>query len=60
MYALIKTLFFAATITSISAYHGYYAEGGALEVGASSTRAVVYSSIVILIINYIITQLLLI
>lgn len=59
-YALFKTVFFAATITSISAYHGYYTSGGALEVGASSTRAVVYSSIVILIINYIITQLMLI
>lgn len=59
-YSLIKTLFFAFAITSISAYHGYYAEGGALEVGAASTRAVVYSSIVILILNYVLTQLLLI
>lgn len=59
-YALIKTVFFAAIITSVSSYHGYYATGGALEVGAASTRAVVYSSIMILIVNYIITQLLLI
>lgn len=59
-YSLIKTLFFAFAITSISAYHGYYISGGALEVGAGSTRAVVYSSIVILLLNYILTQLLLI
>ena len=59
-YALIKTIFFAFAITSVSAYHGYYADGGALEVGKSSTKAVVYSSIVILIINYVLTQLLLI
>jgi phospholipid/cholesterol/gamma-HCH transport system permease protein len=59
-YSLIKTLFFAFAITSVSAYHGYYASGGALEVGAASTRAVVYSSILILILNYILTQLLLI
>ncbi len=59
-YALLKTVFFAAIITSVSSYHGYYATGGALEVGAASTRAVVYSSIMILIVNYIITQLLLI
>lgn len=59
-YALIKTLFFAFVITSISAYHGYHAQGGALEVGTASTRAVVYSNIVILILNYVLTQLLLI
>lgn len=60
IYALIKTVIFAAVITSISAYQGYYTKGGALEVGASSTKAVVYSSVVILVLNYIITQLLLI
>ncbi len=59
-YSLIKTLFFAFAITSVSAYHGYYVNGGALEVGAGSTKAVVYSSIVILILNYVLTQLLLI
>jgi len=58
-YALIKTVFFAFIITSVSAYHGYMTEGGALEVGRSSTRAVVYSSIIILLFNVILTQLLL-
>ncbi len=58
-YSLIKTVFFAFIITSVSAYHGYYVEGGALEVGKSSTRAVVYSSVVILLFNVILTQLLL-
>ena len=59
-YALIKTVFFAFIITSVSAYHGYYTKGGALEVGQSSTKAVVYSSIMILVFNFILTQLLLI
>lgn len=59
-YALIKAIVFGFIITSISAYHGYYAGGGSLEVGEASTRAVVYSSVVVLIFNYIITQLLLI
>jgi phospholipid/cholesterol/gamma-HCH transport system permease protein len=59
-YALIKTLVFAFLITSISAFHGYYVRGGALEIGKASTRAVVSSSIFILLFNYIITQLLLI
>lgn len=59
-YALIKTVLFAFTITSIPAYFGYNVKGGALEVGAASTKGVVSSSVVILIINYIVTQLLLI
>jgi phospholipid/cholesterol/gamma-HCH transport system permease protein len=59
-YALIKTVCFAFIITTISAYQGYYTDGGALEVGRSSTRAVVHSSILILIMNYILTNLLLI
>jgi len=58
-YALIKTVVFAFIITSVSAYHGYYTRGGALEVGQSSTRAVVYSIILIMISNYVLTQLLL-
>lgn len=58
-YALIKTVVFAFIITSVPSYHGYYTSGGALEVGKSSTKAVVYSSIIILIFNFILTQLLL-
>ena len=52
-----KVITFAFLITSISSYFGYYTQGGALEVGKSSTSAVVYSSILILIFNFIITQL---
>lgn len=58
-YALIKTLFFAFIITSISSYKGYYVSGGSLEVGVASTKAVVISSIFILLFNVILTQLLL-
>ena len=58
-YALIKTVVFAFIISSVSAYHGYYTEGGALEVGRSSTKAVVYCSILILVFNFLLTQLLL-
>src|SRR4030066_1226730 len=48
VYALIKTVFYAFIITSVSAFQGYYVKGGALEVGRSSTRGVVYSSVLIL------------
>jgi len=58
-YAVIKTLFFGFIIPSISAYQGYYTKGGSLEVGQASTRAVVYSIIVLLLFNFILTQLLL-
>ncbi len=58
-YSLIKIAVFAYIITSISGFYGYYAEGNSLEVGRASTKAVVASSIVILIFNLILTQLLL-
>uniref|UniRef100_UPI0040567A6A MlaE family ABC transporter permease n=1 Tax=Alistipes sp. TaxID=1872444 RepID=UPI0040567A6A len=60
VYSLIKMAVFAFIITSISAYCGYYAAGNSLEVGRASTRAVVVSSIVIMIFNLILTQILLI
>ena len=58
-YSLIKTLFFAFIITSVSSYEGFFCTGGALEVGRASTKAVVYSSLMILLFNVILTQLLL-
>ncbi len=58
-YSIIKVLFFAFIITSVSGYQGYYVKGGAVEVGKASTRGVVYSSILILLVNVILTQLLL-
>ena len=58
-YSLIKTVFFAFIMTSISSFQGYYVDGGSLEVGRASTKAVVYSSILILLFNVILTQLLL-
>jgi phospholipid/cholesterol/gamma-HCH transport system permease protein len=58
-YALMKTIVFAFLIATISGYFGYNTKGGALEVGQSSTKAVVFSSIFIIIFNLILTQLLL-
>lgn len=58
-YSLVKICFFAVIITSISSFYGFFTEGGALEVGKSSTKAVVYSIILILLFNLILTQLLL-
>jgi len=58
-YSVIKTFFYAFMIISISSYFGYYTEGGALDVGKSSTKAVVNSMIAILVLNILLTQLLL-
>lgn len=58
-YGIIKTVVFAFIITSVSSFQGYYVSGGSLEVGRASTRAVVNSSVVILLFNLILTQLLL-
>lgn len=58
-YAIVKTLFFAFIISTISGFYGYKTNGGALEVGQASTKAVVYSSILIITFNLILTQLLL-
>jgi phospholipid/cholesterol/gamma-HCH transport system permease protein len=55
-YAFTKVIVFAFIITSVSSYYGYYTSGGALEVGKSSTNAVVYSSILILLFNLILTN----
>lgn len=59
VYALIKTIVFAFLITSIAGYEGFVVKGGAVQVGAASTRAVVWSSIMIILFNLILTQLLL-
>ncbi|MDE6445306.1 MAG: ABC transporter permease [Alistipes sp.] len=59
-YSLIKMAVFAYLIASVSAYFGYYAKGNSLEVGAASTRAVVAGSVVIMIFNLMLTQILLI
>lgn len=58
-YALIKTIVFAFIIVTVSAHHGYFTRGGALEVGKSSTQAVVYSIVLIMVSNLLLTQLLL-
>lgn len=57
-FSLVKTLFFGFMVSSIPAYFGYFVEGGAFEVGAASTRAVVTTNILILIGDLILTQLL--
>ena len=58
-FAMIKSVVFAFLISSISAYKGYFTQGGALEVGIASTSAVTNSCIAILLADYLLAALLL-
>ena len=55
-YAFIKTAFFSFILATIPSYHGYFMKGGALQVGKASTISFVWTSVTIIIINYLITQ----
>lgn len=58
-YAFIKTFIFGLLLSTIPSFHGYYMKGGALEVGKASTVSFVWTSVTIILMNYILTQLLL-
>lgn len=52
---LIKGAIFGLVITAISCHSGYTAEGGARGVGMATTKAVVYSSVAVLVFDYLLT-----
>ncbi len=56
VYTFIKTICFAFVIATVPAYYGYHVEGGSLEVGRSSTSAVVWTSVILIILNLVLTQ----
>ncbi len=58
-YSLIKITVFGFIISTVSSFQGYYVKGGAVEVGKASTKAVIYSDVLILTFNIILTKLLL-
>jgi phospholipid/cholesterol/gamma-HCH transport system permease protein len=58
-YSIIKAFFFAASITIISCYMGFNTQQGAEGVGRSTTTAVVTSSVLILVLDTVLTRLLL-
>ncbi|MBD3583681.1 MlaE family ABC transporter permease [Flavobacterium selenitireducens] len=58
-YAFIKTFVFAIILATIPSFHGFYMKGGALEVGKASTTSFVWTSVMIILANYVLTQLLL-
>jgi phospholipid/cholesterol/gamma-HCH transport system permease protein len=54
----IKAIVFAYILTSVSCYQGYFVKGGSIELGEASTRAVVYSDVLILLADYLLAMLL--
>jgi len=58
-FALTKAYTFAFIISGIPAYYGYNVKGGALEIGQSSTSAVVTSCVAILLADYVLAALML-
>ena len=59
IYAFIKTFLFAFVLATIPSFHGFYMKGGALEVGKASTTAFVWTAVVIILLNYVLTDMLL-
>lgn len=59
IYAFIKTFVFALILATVPSWQGYYMKGGALEVGKASTNSFVWTSVLIILANFIITQMLL-
>ncbi len=55
----VKAFIFGFIITAVSAYQGFYTQGGALDVGISSTKAVVFSCLSMVFADYLIAELLL-
>ncbi len=58
-FSIIKSLFFGFLVATVPSYFGYYVQGGALEVGKASTKAVVNTNILILFFDLVLTRLLL-
>ena len=54
----IKAIVFSILLTAVSCYQGYFVTGGSIELGQASTRAVVYSDVLILLADYLLAVLL--
>jgi len=59
IYAFVKTFVFAFLLATIPSYYGYFMKGGALEVGKASTTSFVWTSVMVILVNFLLTSLLL-
>lgn len=58
-YAFVKTMVFAFILATVPSWQGYFMKGGALEVGKASTNSFVWTSVLIILTNFVVTSLLL-
>jgi phospholipid/cholesterol/gamma-HCH transport system permease protein len=58
-YSIVKSMVFGFIIVSTASYYGYNVKGGALQVGKASTDSVVMSSVLILAMDLVMTQIML-
>ena len=58
-FMMVKAYVFAFIISSVPSFYGYHVQGGALEIGRSSTRSVVVSCVAILFADYLLSAILL-
>ncbi len=58
-FALLKSFVFAFFITAVPSFYGYHVKGGALEIGQTSTRAVIVTCVLLLFADYVLSALLL-
>ena len=57
--AFFKAVIFGIVIASVGCYKGYFAEGGARGVGNATTQTVVICSIIVFVLDYLLTSVLL-
>ncbi len=55
MHGLLKAVVFGVIVSVITTWRGYAATGGSRGVGEGTTRAVVWSSVAVLVADYVIT-----
>jgi phospholipid/cholesterol/gamma-HCH transport system permease protein len=55
---IIKAVFFGGIISWMGCYHGFRTEGGAEGVGKATTRAVVSSCVLVLVVDYVLANVL--
>src|SRR5689334_3323888 len=59
VFMLIKAYCFAFLLSSVACFFGYYCEGGSLEIGRATTKSVMVNSVLILVMDYLLSMLLL-
>jgi phospholipid/cholesterol/gamma-HCH transport system permease protein len=58
-YCIVKSIVFSFIIATVPSFFGYFVKGGSLQVGKASTKSVVWTCVLIIILDFVITQMML-